>query len=146
MCKNDETQQGFTLIEVLLSIILLFIILTSFMGFFTQSALFSKKNEQKLETVQTAQKVINLIEMKLTKEILQNDGIIDLTGNVINGSHLLSKNEIENYIDKTISDDYNISAEIKNNPSSENLIQFKVSVSDTLDPVNHSETYTYIRR
>jgi prepilin-type N-terminal cleavage/methylation domain-containing protein len=41
MSKKDRNQRGFTLIESLLSIILLFIITMSFIDFFTQSTLFS---------------------------------------------------------------------------------------------------------
>lgn len=145
MSKNGEKQNGFTLIEVLLSIILLFIILTSFMGFFTQSALFSKKNEQKLGTIQSAQKVINLVEMNVTKQILENDMIIDSNGNVLNNTCLLTKAEIENYIDDTIDPNFDASAVITNN-SSENLILFKISIQDLKKPDNISETYTYIRR
>jgi Tfp pilus assembly protein PilV len=145
MGKKVKNQQGLTLIEVLLSIIILFIILTSFIGFFTQSAIFSKKNEHKLGAVQTAQKVINLIEISLTKQMLQYDSIIDSTGQVMNGTHSLSKTEIENYIDETIDPEYDVNAIITNN-STENLIQFKVTVKDLNDPSNNSKTYTYIRR
>jgi prepilin-type N-terminal cleavage/methylation domain-containing protein len=145
MSKKCRNQQGFTLIEVLLSIILLFIILTSFIGFFTQSALFSNKNEQKFGTMQTAQKVINLIEMDVTKQILQNDLIVDSAGNVINGIHNLSKSQIENYIDDTIDPNFDASAVLTNN-SSENLIQVKLTIKDLKNPGNISETYTYIRR
>lgn len=145
MSKKCRNQQGFTLIEVLLSIILLFIILTSFIGFFTQSALFSNKNEQKFGTMQTAQKVINLIEMDVTKQILQNDLIVDSAGNVINGIHNLSKSQIENYIDDTIDPNFDASAVLTNN-SSENLIQVKLTIKDLKNLGNISETYTYIRR
>lgn len=145
MNKKKGNQKGFTLIEVLLSIIILFITLTSFIGFFTQSALFSQKNEQKLGAMQIAQKVISLIEIDITKQILQNDTIIDSNGYVKNMTQTLSKTQIENYIHETIDSNFDVTARITNN-SSENLILVKLSVKNLKNPENISETYTYIRR
>lgn len=70
MGKKLDDQKGITLLEVLLSIVLLVIVLTSFAGFFTQSAMFVKKNEDKISTTQTAQQIVNIIELELTRDIL----------------------------------------------------------------------------
>jgi prepilin-type N-terminal cleavage/methylation domain-containing protein len=49
-----QSQEGLTLIEVLVSIVMLSIILISFIGVFTQSAQFNNKNRQKLGTIDTS--------------------------------------------------------------------------------------------
>ncbi|MFK9091287.1 type II secretion system protein J [Bacillus salipaludis] len=145
MKENFKSQQGLTLIEVLVSIVLLAIILTSFMGFFTQSALFTNQNEQKLDTMQTAQKIINMIEVDLTKQDLLDNSFIDASGNVLNKPKTLSAADINQLLDDTIATNYNFSAIITNN-SSENLIMFKIIVEDPKNKGSKSETYTYIRR
>ncbi|ALC89783.1 hypothetical protein AM500_08360 [Bacillus sp. FJAT-18017] len=151
MNKNSLNQEGFTLLEVLLSIVLLTIILTSFLGFFTQSAIFNKKNEQKLDTMQTAQTIINLIEINIEKQDLIILNLIDANGIVLNKPKSLNKLELEQYLGEPISSDYTISALMDNssfiiNNTAENLIMFKVIVQNPADSNDKSETYTYIRR
>jgi prepilin-type N-terminal cleavage/methylation domain-containing protein len=140
MKKNFHSQKGLTLIEVLVSIVLLSIILTSFLGFFTQSALFTKKNEQKLGTMQVAQKYINLVEEKVP---ITKFASYDLTNEV-----QLSKEEISNLFipPLTINSPYNIRAKIIIKPNTENRIQFTIIVEDPADSNNKSTTYTYIRK
>ncbi|WP_409270816.1 type II secretion system protein J [Neobacillus sp. SCS-31] len=144
MKKNCQKQGGFTLLEVLLSIVLLSIILTSFLGFFTQSASFAKKNQYKLDTLQTAQQIVNLIELNVTKQDLMENNIIDGNGLVLNGTKTLNQIEVEKLIDQSTGPHYKVSATVTN--SAENLILFKVIVQDPANPGNTSETYTYIRR
>ncbi|MEH7523899.1 prepilin-type N-terminal cleavage/methylation domain-containing protein, partial [Bacillus sp. JJ1503] len=55
-------QKGFTLLELLLSILILTIIFISFMTFFSQSAFFIKKNEEKFSAANTAQMVLNILQ------------------------------------------------------------------------------------
>ncbi|WP_458412330.1 type IV pilus modification PilV family protein [Schinkia sp. CFF1] len=50
--------KGFTLIEVLVAVVILSIILLTFFGFFSQSALFTNRNKQQLTAVNLAQEVI----------------------------------------------------------------------------------------
>lgn len=137
-CKNNK---GFTLLEVLLSIVLLFIISTSFIGFFTQSAMFTQKNKEKLNAVQIAQKYINLVEQYVKKNDLN--------------SYDLSKPLDESEIDKILSahsihlekSSFKISAKVTpaDKDLSSNLVQFKIIVQDPDEPNNESETYTYLR-
>ncbi|EKN65869.1 hypothetical protein BABA_18282 [Neobacillus bataviensis LMG 21833] len=148
MKENFQSQKGLTLVEILVSIVLLGIILTSFMGFFTQSALFTKKNENKLGTMQTAQKYISLIE-EVSKEELSNYSLTkDLTKKVI----LDSKDKIDALIlpDEPIKSSYNIQAEFttKDTDSTipDNLIKIKLIIKDPNDVNNMSITYTYISR
>jgi prepilin-type N-terminal cleavage/methylation domain-containing protein len=115
--KTTENQNGFTLIEVLLSIMLLSIILTSFIGLFSQSAIFTQKNGNKLNTMQTAQTVIHMIDSNVTEGDLRigmtdasgntitspvlDDSGNDVSGPIINGSgtvnpnHLMANNTVE---------------------------------------------------
>lgn len=145
MKESFQTEKGFTLLEVLLSIILLFIILTSFIGFFTQSALFNQKNDQKLKTIQITQKINNLIEENLTKQILRGDNIIDASGNVIGGTHTLTNADIERYTSQPIDPGYLVTAELRNN-TSENLIQIKINVQNSKESGSKTETFSFVRR
>jgi type II secretory pathway pseudopilin PulG len=65
-------QNGITLIEVLTSIILLFIILTSFFTFFNNSLIFSGKNEEELVAFNLASKTLKIVEEKYKNTLDQN--------------------------------------------------------------------------
>lgn len=54
--------KGFTLIEVLAALVILSIVLLSFFSFFSQSALFTQKNRDKLTAVNLAQDTIVTIK------------------------------------------------------------------------------------
>ncbi|WP_335432790.1 type IV pilus modification PilV family protein [Bacillus sp. JJ1609] len=135
--KLDE-EKGLTLLEVLLSIVLLVIVLTSFASFFTQSAMFVKKNEDKLSTTQTAQQIVNQIEVSLSKNDVKTSSVCGAL------PCKLEKNELSNLLGSPIASSLNISAEFAD--SVEGLIRVKVSVTDIKNPENSSETFTYIRR
>ncbi|MBS8265086.1 prepilin-type N-terminal cleavage/methylation domain-containing protein [Mesobacillus boroniphilus] len=138
MVKKSYNQKGMTLIEVLLSIVIISIILTSFAGFFSQSAIFIKKNENKLSTSQTAQKIVNLIEVNVTKNKLAN------FSGCTNSECTLDNTGVELLTNKTVGNSFSISAKFEK--SVENLILVKVSVADNSNPDSFSETFTYIRR
>jgi prepilin-type N-terminal cleavage/methylation domain-containing protein len=131
-------QNGLTLLEVLLSIVILAIVLTSFAGFFSQSAMFVKKNEEKLSTSQTTQKIVNLIELNISKSRLQT--ISDCADLICT----LNEDDLEALSGQTINSTYTISASFT--PGEENLIKAKVAIIDSDDPESSSETFTYIRR
>jgi prepilin-type N-terminal cleavage/methylation domain-containing protein len=138
LVKKLYDQRGLTLLEVLLSIVILTIVLTSFAGFFSQSALFVKKNGEKLSTSQTAQQVVNLIEIHISKSRLQTKSdCADLDCE-------LNKEAIEALSGQNINSTYTISAIFT--PGEENLIKTKVTIIDNDDPESSSETFTYIRR
>lgn len=145
MKENFHSQKGLTLVEVLVSIVLLAIILTSFMGFFTQSAIFNKKNGEKLSTMQTAQKYISLVEEN-SKNIKKQQINNKLAGAP---SAVLSASEISALFDPTITIDnstYYITAMITKNNVPTGLIQFKIIVQKSAtDTTGKSETYTYLR-
>lgn len=138
MGKKLDDQRGITLLEVLLSIVLLVIVLTSFAGFFTQSALFVKKNEDKISTTQTAQQIVNLIELKLTKEMLTTSNECpSLPCN-------LDRDILSGLLDQSFDSSQKISAEFSK--GAEELIKVEVSVQDTNNQESNSRTFTYIRR
>ena len=138
MGKKLEGQSGFTLLEVLLSIVLLVIVLTSFAGFFSQSALFVKKNEDKLSTTQTAQQIVNLIEVQLTR---------DTVNTVTECPSLpctLTEDELAELLDHSFADTQKVTVHFNN--GTEGLIRAEVSVQDRNNPDSSSRTFTYIRR
>jgi prepilin-type N-terminal cleavage/methylation domain-containing protein len=136
-----DNQKGMTLLEVLLSIVILTIVLTSFAGFFSQSALFVKKNEEKMNTFQTAQQIVNIIEDRFTKDMVIENNLIACSELDCN---TLDKNDISQLANYPINTIYDISAIFKN--GEEELVQVKVIVSEPEHPENFSETFTYIRR
>jgi prepilin-type N-terminal cleavage/methylation domain-containing protein len=139
--KKLDNQDGLTLLEVLLSIVILTIILTSFAGFFSQSAMFVKKNEEKLNTSQTAQQIVNLIEVNVTKNTLSVYGCNDP---FTDPKCSLNELGIETLTANTIDTTYNLSA--KFSKGEEGLVKVKVEVIDPDNPESSSETFTYIRR
>jgi type II secretory pathway pseudopilin PulG len=138
--RKNLKEEGFTLVEVLVSIILLFIILTSFLSFFSQSAMFIHSNEKKLGTMQIAQKYINLIE--------ENVGLSDLKYIPIGTE--IDKKDIDQLILKTTNKSIDSSSfRIKGfitTDTPKGLTQFKIIVQDPSDTKNKSVTYTYIRK
>ncbi len=62
--KIPNNQDAFTLIEVLVSLVLLAIILTTFFGFFSQSMLFSNQNDEDLVAYNLTTQTLNIFEEK----------------------------------------------------------------------------------
>lgn len=145
--KIFQKQGGFTLLEVLLSIVLLSIILTSFLGFFTQSAIFTNRNEEKLSALQTAQKVVSLVELKTTIAQLQTKNIVGANGKVISpGVVYDDKTQFNQLFNFTIDTGFKVALQFSDGPENSKLVQCKVLVTDGKVPPNtKSETFTYIR-
>jgi len=57
-----QNHKGFSLIEVLAAIVILTIVLTSFIGFFSQSIILSTQTEDELTAVNVAEKVLTEIK------------------------------------------------------------------------------------
>lgn len=138
MGRKLDDQKGITLLEVLLSIVLLVIVLTSFASFFTQSALFVKKNEDKISTTQTAQQIVNLIEVKLTRDILSTS--TECPSLPCN----LDEDKLSGLLGRSFGSSQKIFAEFSK--GAEELITVEVSVQDTNNPESNTRTFTYIRR
>jgi prepilin-type N-terminal cleavage/methylation domain-containing protein len=141
--KNLSNKRGFTLIEILVSVVLLFLVLTIFMGIFSQSALFQKNNELKLSVSQTAQKVVTLVDLNINKKKLLDASIIDanLSGTISNTDPRFSA-----LIEAQINDPYSISITF-NKLIIENItfIKATVMVSDNSKIKTESTTYTFIK-
>lgn len=70
-----RSSKGFTLIEILVAVVILSIILLTFFGFFSQSALFATKNKQQLTAISLAQEVI--ANMKSNSIVFQHNKSFD---------------------------------------------------------------------
>ncbi len=64
-----KNEKGFTLVEILASMVILFIVLISFFGFFTQSALFTRINQDSLQATNLAEEVMAVLRGKKEDEI-----------------------------------------------------------------------------
>jgi prepilin-type N-terminal cleavage/methylation domain-containing protein len=62
-----KNEKGFTLIEVLLSITILFIVLITFMNFFPQMGLMIRQNEEKMQAENLAKQI--MVKWKESKEV-----------------------------------------------------------------------------
>lgn len=147
-------QDGFTLLEVLVSIVLLFIILTSFFTFFSNSLIFSGKNEEELVSFNLASKTLKIIQDKYENTLDQSEYKIMCSNyptaypteliSVLNSSTCYYKeNEINYYPEVTITKQ--TSAPYSGLPV---LYVINVKIYNTDVPSNRkllSETFGYIR-
>ena len=59
--KVSHNEKGFTLVEVLASLTILFIVFISFFTIFTQSALFTRSNEETLQATNLANRAMDVM-------------------------------------------------------------------------------------
>jgi prepilin-type N-terminal cleavage/methylation domain-containing protein len=78
MLKKHLKQDGLTLIEVLVSIVILSIILTTFFSFFGQSLIFSGKNEEKLVAYNLASKTLKIVEKNFKNKLPSTQSAIEI--------------------------------------------------------------------
>ena len=71
--QANGTQNGFTLIEVLASLVILSIILISFFSFFSQSLLASEQSGNKISAYNIATDFLNVVERRFDYRIHKND-------------------------------------------------------------------------
>lgn len=76
--KKINNQAGFTLIEVLVSIVILSIVLTTFFSFFSQSLIFSGKNEEKLVAYNLASKTLKIVELRYNNKLSSTQSKIEI--------------------------------------------------------------------
>lgn len=69
-----ENDKGFTLIEILVSITILSVVLVVFASFFTQSALFTKKNEKEIVALNLAR--LALEELRQNPQSFSNNEMV----------------------------------------------------------------------
>jgi prepilin-type N-terminal cleavage/methylation domain-containing protein len=79
MKKHKWKQEGFTLVEVLVSIVILSIVLTTFFSFFGQSLVFSGKNEEKLVAYNLAEKTMRIVESNYKNKLQPTQSKIEIS-------------------------------------------------------------------
>lgn len=86
MSKHELNEKGLTLIEIIITVVLLSIVLTAFFTFFIQSTQYSKFNEEKLTSVQVAEDVVAKI-----RNMHNDEDLIDKFGyEIIGGKYMNS--------------------------------------------------------
>jgi type II secretory pathway component PulJ len=128
-----KNERGLTLLEVLVSTVILMIILVTFMNFFPQMGLMNSKNEEKLQAVNTVKKVLLdwQYDTKKASEVLSN-----------------CSNKLGEYcLYETQEDGYKIQLKIKDhsdlNSGPTDAHQIQIQLLDKKDIVV-AETYGYI--
>jgi prepilin-type N-terminal cleavage/methylation domain-containing protein len=136
----NEKEKGVTLIEVLISIVILSIIFLSFMRFFPQMGFMNNENADKTQAINTSKEV--LIEWQNSEDL--KNFLKNPTGTVLPG---YVKTEAGYYYFKTVKSNYNVNIKIKissdlvSTPNKTFLIQVEL-----LNKRNNiiGETYGYI--
>ncbi len=128
---------GFTLLEILLTLVILSIILLSFMSFFSQSSLFTQKNNEKLTAINLAQETIVTIKNQsvyFQKVVKYTTGFPDPDKTILNVNSLGIFNGQPDYkLGLEISKDY-----------SYNLYKIHVQIYDLKNNLL-AETYHYLK-
>jgi prepilin-type N-terminal cleavage/methylation domain-containing protein len=141
--KYLSNNRGFTLIEILVSVVILSIVLTIFMSIFAQSALYQKNNELKLSVSQTAQKIVTLIDLNVNKKKLTDASILDsnLSGTITNADSRFST-----LLEAQIDDPYLITISF-NKLLVEDITYIKATVTVTANSKikTESTTYTFVK-
>ena len=157
--------KGFTLVEILASIVILTIVLTVFMKFFALAAMFANENEKMLTASNDAREVLSLIQENQhiadylahyqiiqinndTKDItnIDENPITSSTNHITVNSSTVTGNEVLNGI---LYENPSSSVDLKNlslsfSQADSNFLQVDVSI---INPENNnilSETYGYI--
>jgi prepilin-type N-terminal cleavage/methylation domain-containing protein len=136
---NDKGnfQKGFTLIEVLVSIVILVIVLTGVFPLIIQSSIFANKNKEEITATSLAQEALTTIQTayELDKE--------NVDRNIKEKLRLNDDWTYEDYPDFTLQ---YIIADDKDMPHLQglNLSLVRVSIKSSTDP--GSETYGYIKK
>lgn len=129
--------KGFTLIEILVTLVILSIILLSFMSFFSQSSLFTQKNNEKLTAINLAQETIVTIKNQpayFQKDMKYTTSFSDPKKIILNVNSFGIFNQQPNYrLGLEISKDY-----------SYNLYRIHVQIFD-LENNLLAETFHYLK-
>jgi prepilin-type N-terminal cleavage/methylation domain-containing protein len=142
MKKHLKKQEGFTLLEVILSLSLLSIVLLVFIGFFIQANTFSAKSEEKMSASQLSQEVLEKVKSSSFLSTLNKDNWITLypdpnIGKVdSNGEFYLQVNNQTFYPKATIETKTSLSSQLK-------FIKIEISVKEKGAKVKKYETYGF---
>lgn len=134
-CRNWN--KGFTLVEILVTLVILSIILLSFMSFFSQSSLFAQKNNEKLTAINLAQETIVSIKNQPTyfqKVVKYTSDFPDPERTILNVNSIGILNQQPNFrLGLEIAKDY-----------SYNLYKIHVQIYDLKNNLL-AETYHYLK-
>jgi prepilin-type N-terminal cleavage/methylation domain-containing protein len=149
--KIFRNQKGVTLIEVLLSIVLLSSILLTTMRFFPQMGLLNKQNEDKAHAVNVAKEIlINWQESSDVKWFLvQTDHLTGFTSTDSKVVYNKFKSDGNYYYFETSKDIYKVNIKIKKLPiTNSRLSSVNSIVIQLLNKKGNvvSETFGYIKR
>jgi prepilin-type N-terminal cleavage/methylation domain-containing protein len=135
--KYNKNPLGFTLIEILVTLVILSIVLLSFMSFFTQSSLFTQKNNEKLTAINLAQETVVTIKNQpsyFQKVAKYSTGFPEPEKTILNVNSIGVFNENPNYrLGLEIAKDY-----------SYNLYKIHVQIYDLKNNLL-AETYHYLK-
>jgi prepilin-type N-terminal cleavage/methylation domain-containing protein len=145
--KNSlKKQEGLTLVEVLVSLVLVSIVLISFFVFFSQTTLFSGKNEEKLVAFHLASKTLSIVENKYRNTTMASNNLSLNCGNfppeietMLYPSSCFYKNNNKNYYPE-------ITLTKQNDLPSLYVIHIKMfSSANVSERTLLSETFGYVR-
>ncbi|WP_378153104.1 type IV pilus modification PilV family protein [Chungangia koreensis] len=149
--NHVKKSNGFTLIEVLASIVILSIVIVSFLSFFPQMSLFNEKTKDNLDAVTIAKEL--LVEMKLVEytDIIDNNNLVlptDPSTELLTDS-LQSSSEFlvlsGTYREKNITVTINRTEETYLG-SNLNKHEMRIEIFESLDDLNPSSTiFGYIK-
>lgn len=148
---NEE--KGLTLIETLLSIVILSIVLTTFINFFPQMGRMNKQNEEKIQAINLAKQIlVKWQEEQQVKDFLFSSeepppDLAPYINDYVNYSPPYTMNEDEDYFSfKTTKNDFNIEITIYTSDeltTSTSAYQIHIAVINNKG-VQIGESYGYI--
>ncbi|MFP5106506.1 type IV pilus modification PilV family protein [Neobacillus sp. C211] len=150
--KFIQNEKGVTLIEVLVSIVLLSIIFLSFMSFFPQMGLMNNQNQDKAKAINIAKEVlVNWQESSDVKWFLvKTDQVTGFTPTEPKVAYSRFAYDVNYYNFETTKDNYDVNIKINRFPeTSSRLSSINSIVVQLLDKKNRhvvSETFGYVKR
>ena len=153
--KILKNEKGFTLIEVLASIVILSLVLISIMSIFPQMGMVNNQNEQKTQAINTAKEVlISWQDSTVVKTFLQSSsqttGFNPAYVNEDVNYTVFSNTKFANYYYfETTKDEYKVQIKLKKTPNKSSKISFVHQIDVQLfnsKGIMVAETYGYVIR
>ncbi|MEH7332701.1 type II secretion system protein [Neobacillus drentensis] len=150
-----KNEKGLTLIEVLISIVILSMVLLTTMSFFPQMGFVNKQNQDKTQAINTAKEVlINWQESNEVKTFLaidnQTTGFTPAYVNELVNYSFFSYDKFPGYYYfETTRDNYNVHIKIKKSPNTSSSVSYVHSmVVQLLNKRGNiiAETFGYVKR
>lgn len=140
---KTNAQAGLTLLEVLASIVIVGLIVTTFFGFFSQSMLFSSKNEEDLQAINIARKVLVVVQEAKASDLNQLNNAMKSKIGIKNDESSLSY-----YIEDKKNNKYYVKVDPILDKATYSLTPISVKVSATPfedENAKITETFGYIK-